>query len=170
MVIKTHDQDGPRGSQELSEDFSFASPCTLQQVVRDGRQVSSGIGGRILVVDDDADFRSLLLSGLRCRGYECRGAEHGLAAISSLVLHPVGLVLTDLSMPVMDGLELIRRMATTPSLSATPAILLTSSLTLDICLRALSVGAKAALSKLDPFMVLLDTIRQFLPDSHCRAV
>lgn len=169
MVINGLVQDGCRETQEWSEAFSFASPCPLRHVFGEKRHVSSGIG-RILVVDDDVDFRSLLLSGLRCRGYECRGAEHGLAAISSLALHPVGLVLTDLSMPVMDGLELIRRIATTPSLSATPAILLTSSLTLDICLRALSVGAKAALSKLDPFMVLLDTIRQFLPDSPCRAL
>lgn len=64
---------------------------------------------RILVVDDDAQLRSLLVDTLQSIGYEAAGVGDGMEALSSLRLLPADLVISDISMPRMDGLQLATR-------------------------------------------------------------
>jgi len=63
--------------------------------------------GPVLVVEDDLDIRQAIAELLADEGYECILAEHGLAALEALDLRTPSLVLTDLVMPVMNGVELI---------------------------------------------------------------
>lgn len=71
----------------------------------------------ILIVDDHPTMRFLLRSVLCHEGYTTLEAEHGQAALSQLAEHPeVDLLITDLEMPVMDGLELLRSLAFRTSL------------------------------------------------------
>jgi len=66
---------------------------------------------RILVVDDDETIRRALVQVLRRAGYEARGAENGLEALDVIKAEQFDLVATDLVMPELDGLELIKELA-----------------------------------------------------------
>lgn len=64
--------------------------------------------GRILVVDDDPRVREVLLRGLRNHGYQAEGAEDGLQALQRLQHGEFDVIVTDLHMPRLDGLALLR--------------------------------------------------------------
>lgn len=63
----------------------------------------------VLVVDDDARVRSVLVEHVAYAGFRVLEASNGLEALEVLGKEPVSLVFTDLRMPVMDGIELLRR-------------------------------------------------------------
>ncbi len=63
----------------------------------------------VLVVDDDARVRSVLVEHVAYAGFRVLEASNGLDALDVLSREPVSLVFTDLRMPVMDGIELLRR-------------------------------------------------------------
>lgn len=62
----------------------------------------------ILVVDDDLYARQALMERLRSRGYQVKGAEDGLQALHHLQRERFDLVITDIQMPRMDGVALLR--------------------------------------------------------------
>jgi two-component system, NtrC family, nitrogen regulation response regulator GlnG len=62
----------------------------------------------LLIVDDDITIRHLLLAHLSSRGFDCSVAEDGRAALGILDSSTVDILLTDLEMPGMDGLTLLR--------------------------------------------------------------
>ena len=62
---------------------------------------------RVLVIEDNADLRSYLRLALESQDYEVLTAENGREALGYLNGHPVDVVLTDLFMPEMDGIEII---------------------------------------------------------------
>jgi len=65
-------------------------------------------GIRILVVDDDLYARQSMMEGLRSCGYQVKGAEDGLQALEHLERERFNLVITDIQMPRMDGVALLR--------------------------------------------------------------
>ncbi len=65
---------------------------------------------RILVVDDEESTRDLLSLTLQSDGYEVLCAEDGFCALGLCHTHPPDIVLTDIKMPGMDGIELLRRL------------------------------------------------------------
>jgi DNA-binding response OmpR family regulator len=76
---------------------------------------------RILIVDDDAVIRELLAYVLKQEGYEVIEATNGAEGLQKYQAEPTDLVITDLMMPGMDGLELLkelRRVVPTPALIA----------------------------------------------------
>jgi CheY-like chemotaxis protein len=83
--------------------------------------------GTILVVDDDADIRSLFQAVLSASGYEVDVAPHGAAAFDRLGREPqVGLVITDVHMQPMNGMELVRAMRNDPRFEQVPILVQTS--------------------------------------------
>jgi putative nucleotidyltransferase with HDIG domain len=62
----------------------------------------------ILVVDDESNIRETLSQGIILSGYECMSAESGKDALDLLSRHPVDIVISDINMPEMDGIELLR--------------------------------------------------------------
>jgi len=78
---------------------------------------------RVLVVDDEPMVRDVLERYLELEGFEVTTAEDGEAALSSFGDHPPQLVLLDLMLPRVDGLEVFRRIRATDS---TPVIMLTA--------------------------------------------
>ena len=60
----------------------------------------------ILVVDDEEMIRQVLEQGIQRAGYHCRVAENGKTALNILEENPIDLVITDINMPEMDGIEL----------------------------------------------------------------
>lgn len=101
--------------------------------------------GAILVVDDDASIRGYLSSLLRKRGFSaivCAGAAE---AISSLEGNQVDLVLSDIKMPEVSGIELLEQIQR--SNSEIPVILMTGYGDLDIAIEAVNKGAFSFLTK-----------------------
>lgn len=92
-----------------------------------GVRATGGARSRILVVEDDADFRDLLMDHLTSSGRVVRGAANGAEALAALgeERSDIGLVLLDLRMPVMDGFELVRRLDAAPRLRV-PIVVMTA--------------------------------------------
>ena len=81
--------------------------------------------GRILIADDNADMRGYL-QRLLGRQWATRSVSDGEAALESIVGDPPDLVLADVMMPRLDGLELVARIRGTPELAGLPVILLSA--------------------------------------------
>jgi PAS domain S-box-containing protein len=84
------------------------------------------VGVRILVVDDDPAVRGRVTGFLEEAGYAVHATADGAAALRYLERVPVALVLTDLTLPNMDGLTLLRRIRASPRFAALPVVVLAS--------------------------------------------
>lgn len=80
----------------------------------------------ILVVDDCQTTRKLLGHYLKSRGYQVVFAENGLDAMEKLGSNDINLILTDLNMPYMDGMELIRTLRSDPNWANIPILMVTT--------------------------------------------
>jgi two-component system chemotaxis response regulator CheY len=81
---------------------------------------------KIMTVDDASTIRRLVSFTLRGGGYEVFEAEDGEDALRVLSGQTVDLVITDINMPRMDGIELVRRLRALPAFAKTPILLLTT--------------------------------------------
>ena len=77
---------------------------------------------RILIVDDEPDLRFLLRRIFERAGHEVTEASHGKAALESIDGSPPDLVVTDVMMPVMGGVELIERLRSDPATAHIPIL------------------------------------------------
>ncbi len=100
---------------------------------------------RILVVDDDPLSREFLTAAVTALGYETANAAGGREALESLSARPADLVLTDLRMPGMDGIQLVAELAR--SFPGLPAIVVTAHGTLETAIEAMRRGAADFLLK-----------------------
>jgi nitrogen regulation protein NR(I) len=100
---------------------------------------------QILVVDDEANLRRVLAAQLARDGYEVHTSEDGEAALAYLKEHHIDLVITDLRMPRLGGMDLLRSaLREDPSL---PVVILTAHGTVDTAVEALKTGAFDYISK-----------------------
>ena len=81
----------------------------------------------MLIVEDDRDIRQAMEELLQEQGYDCVFAENGLEALETLSLRTPSLVLIDLLMPVMNGVELIGRLQRDPRWSSLPVVVMTGA-------------------------------------------
>ena len=118
---------------------------------------------RILVVDDEPQLTRVLRTGLKSRGYDVRAAADGLAGFETFSDWHPDLVITDLAMPNMDGLELCRRLR---AVSQVPIIILSAKGEEKIKVEALDIGADDFVTK--PFGIdeLLARVRASLRRSN----
>src|SRR5215203_6406957 len=114
---------------------------------------------RILVVDDEPQLTRVLRTGLQSRGYEVRAAADGLAGFDTFTDWHPDLVITDLAMPNVDGLELCRRVR---AVSQVPIIVLSAKGEEKTKVEALDIGADDFVTK--PFGIdeLLARVRASL--------
>jgi two-component system chemotaxis response regulator CheY len=84
------------------------------------------MGKTILIVDDSSSMRQLVTFALKDAGYDVVAAVDGKDALSKADESRVDMVITDLNMPEMDGLELIRQLRDQPGYKFTPIIMLTT--------------------------------------------
>ena len=118
---------------------------------------------RILVVDDSITTRSLEESVLTASGYDVETAVDGVQALELLQHGEWDIVVSDIEMPRMDGIELCRRIRESPGTQALPLILVTSLDKPEDRLRGLEAGADAYITKSSFDQdTLLDTIRQLI--------
>lgn len=81
---------------------------------------------KILVVEDDDETRELLRMALERRGYAVFTAEDGVRGFEEAVRCRPALIVTDVTMPVADGVHLIRRVRDTPEVADTPILVTTA--------------------------------------------
>jgi len=114
---------------------------------------------RILVVDDEPQLTRVLRTGLKSRGYDVRAAADGLAGFEAFTDWHPDLVITDLAMPNVDGLELCRRLR---AISQVPIIVLSAKGEEKTKVEALDLGADDFVTK--PFGIdeLLARVRASL--------
>jgi two-component system chemotaxis response regulator CheY len=79
-----------------------------------------------LVVDDSKTMREMVSFTLRKAGFDIIEAEDGRLALDAIVNKKINLVVTDLNMPNMNGLQLIKALRTHPSYISTPILMLTT--------------------------------------------
>ena len=99
---------------------------------------------RILVVDDEPQLTRVLRTGLKSRGYDVLAAEDGESGFRLFQEWKPDLVITDLAMPNMDGLELCRRVR---ALSQVPIIILSAKGEERVKVEALDLGADDFVTK-----------------------
>jgi len=114
---------------------------------------------KILVVDDEPQLTRVLRTGLKSRGYDVRVAADGLSGFEAFNDWHPNLVITDLAMPNMDGLELCRRLRRQ---SQVPIIVLSAKGEEKTKIEALDIGADDFVTK--PFGIdeLLARVRASL--------
>jgi DNA-binding response OmpR family regulator len=125
-----------------------------------------GSNGRmILVIDDETSFGSVVGEILQIEGYNVQVAHSAQQAFAILRAETPALILTDVMMPDMDGLSLIRRLRSQRAWSKIPTVVLSAKGTPQDIDAARRAGADAYLPK--PFSVaqLREVIRPYLPTS-----
>lgn len=100
--------------------------------------INSNIG-KIYVVDDDRYVLESVTTLLTEFGFSVRAFSDGREAVRQFVLEPVDLVLTDINMPIMDGLELLEKIRFLDR--ETPVVLMTAYADLDVAVKAIQKGA-----------------------------
>ena len=132
--------------------FELELPLAAEDVAPAALRAGNIIGYRgarknVLVVDDTAPNRSLLVDLLRPLGFAVSAAANGEEALQQAQAAPPDLVLTDLAMPAMGGVELIRRLRRMPGLEALPIVVVSASATEQDQADSRIAGANAFLLK-----------------------
>ncbi len=102
---------------------------------------------RILVVDDEPTNRELLRDTLEVRGYAVEEAGSGAEALARIAAAPPDVVLLDVSMPGLDGLEVCRRLKANPQTAPLPVIMVTAHADRLVRLAGIGAGANDYLTK-----------------------
>ncbi|HAM35187.1 MAG TPA: two-component system response regulator [Elusimicrobia bacterium] len=105
--------------------------------------------GTILVVDDELGYREMLQMDLSCRGFRVLTASDGREGLAILERERVDLVITDMKMPKMDGLDFV--VALQRMHPEIPVVLMTGYAVEDRVQEALAIKAKTCLRK--PFQI-----------------
>jgi two-component system chemotaxis sensor kinase CheA len=119
------------------------------------------VAKRILVVDDSPLTRELICSLLEAVGYQIANAADGQEALEKLAREPVDMVVTDLEMPRMDGLELTRRLKSHATYRGLPVVIITTRGSEADRRRGMEAGA-------DGYIAKGDLVRQDLVDVVAR--
>ena len=116
---------------------------------------STSVRPRLLIVDDISDNRTILTRRFQRRGFDVVEAECGLTAIELIDKESFDLVLLDVMMPGMDGIETLKRIRSENSASALPVIMVTAKSESTNIVDALELGANDYVTKPVDFAVAL---------------
>lgn len=120
----------------------------------------------ILIVDDDPAIRLLLSSSLKQWGYSAIAAENGKEAQKQIEAYQPYLIITDISMPEMDGYELIEWVRQHPTFRLLPVMFLTGKTDIEGRIRGYQVGGDAYLAKPFELNELYAVMRNLLERSQ----
>src|SRR5271157_4545941 len=104
----------------------------------------------VLIVDDSSVMRKIVDRSLRQAGLELKEvfeASNGVEALARMQQNRVDLILSDINMPTMDGLELVRQLQTVESVKGVPIVMITTEAGESNVVQALSCGARGYIRK-----------------------
>ena len=130
---------------------------------------------RLLVADDSITARTLLQNFLEASGFSVQIAADGKAALAALQNESFDLLVSDVEMPGMDGLDLTKRIRATPQLASLPVVLVTTRDTVHDRSRGMAAGADAYIVKgrFDPtelLAIIASLLRTHTDPSHTNNV
>jgi len=117
--------------------------------------------GRILVVEDNIDSRDLLAKLLGMSGYEVISASDGESGYDAALKLRPDLIITDINMPRMDGIELLRKVRLEKLLTGT-AVFVVTAFGSEAAREAIEEGADAATAKPFDFDAFVDTVKSLI--------
>jgi two-component system chemotaxis response regulator CheY len=120
-------------------------------------------GYNVLVVEDSPTMRQLIVFALkRIRGFRIVEANDGVDGLKKLSAEKFDLILTDINMPIMDGLKLVSMVRNDPNYKETPIIVITTEGAIEDRERALALGANEYITKPIQTMKILDTVKKLM--------
>jgi len=117
--------------------------------------------GKILVVEDNIDSRDLLAKLLGMSGYEVLSAPEGETAYATALQHLPDLIITDINMPRMDGIALLRKVRLESLLDGT-AVFVVTAFGNEAAREAMKQGADAATAKPFDFEAFVETVKRLM--------
>jgi two-component system chemotaxis response regulator CheY len=105
---------------------------------------------RILIVDDSSVMRKIIERSLRQAGLdlaEVVEAGNGIEALAAVNAGPFDLILSDINMPAMDGIEFLKQLTTIESAKGIPVVMVTTEGSESRVVEAISIGAKGYIRK-----------------------
>lgn len=129
---------------------------------------SARSAARIVVVDDDPIMREVASTRLAAAGYHVSAYFDGAAALAHLRNQGADLVISDIEMPAMNGLDLTRAVRSNPSIADTPVIVITGSEQPETVEEAFGAGATSFLSKPMNWTLFIHSVRFVLKASQDR--
>ena len=120
---------------------------------------------KILVVEDNLDTRELIHLHLTTEGFAVVNASNGREGLYLASAEHPDLIITDISMPEIDGLELVRQLRTQSEFETLPILVLTA-FGADQMEQAIKTGANRALNKPVHFDGLIDDVRELLAEPN----
>src|SRR5437660_8243490 len=118
---------------------------------------------KILIIENEVSNRLLIERVLSTRGYHCISASNGLEALNILDHEQVDLILTDLSMPVLDGYRATQLIRERPALANVPIVAVTAYALNDENEAAMHIGCNEYLTKPFKPRQLLEVVDRLLP-------
>ncbi len=118
---------------------------------------------KVLVVEDSPTMRQLIVFALkRLRGLQITEANDGVDGLKKLSADRFDLILTDINMPIMDGLKLLSLARNDPAYREVPIVIVTTEGATEDRDRALALGANEYLTKPIQTTKVLETVRRLL--------
>lgn len=117
---------------------------------------------KVLIVDDSVTIRRMVAAALNGAGYTVLEAGNGREALTCLEGQAVDVVISDVNMPVMDGLAFVRTLRQSPTGGRVPILMLTTEMDPSVKEQARTAGATAWLRKPCDAPKLLDALGRVL--------
>jgi CheY-like chemotaxis protein len=121
----------------------------------------------ILVIEDYSDTREFLSGIFRSYGYKVIEAEDGLDGLVKAIAHYPDLIIMDLALPQMDGIETARRIHAEPHLARTPIFVVSAYLTEEVKADARSAGCVEVIAKPFDAAALVKKVARALSPGLC---
>ncbi|MEO1183214.1 MAG: response regulator [Cyanobacteria bacterium J06636_27] len=148
--------------EKISQEFLSHNSHNIDTTSEEDVNSKTGKGQLVLVVDDNPDMRAYVSSILRASGYQVQTARNGSEGFNIAKDLLPNLIVTDLMMPVVTGLEMIRMIRSEEILKGIPIILLTAKVDEDTRIEGTERGADAYLAKPFNDRELLAEVRNLL--------
>lgn len=120
---------------------------TIRQVLDEQPSPETRVTGRILVVDDNESILDLLGRQLTREGHEVETCDSGEKALARLDIEPFDLLLLDLMMPGINGLDVLRELKSDPHTAALPVVMISALDETETAVRCIEAGAEDYLAK-----------------------
>lgn len=124
--------------------------------------------GNILVVDDIEANRKLVQYQMTVLGYNISQAENGLSALAQMKASPPDVLLLDINMPVMNGVEVIQHMKANPALANIPIVVISGITDIEKIAQCIELGADDYLIKPHDFRLLKARIENHIEKKKLR--
>ena len=155
----------PKGNKHLKPE-QIVTDSPAREVLSTGNSTKAFRQYSILIVDDDPEIADYIIGELGNK-YKFKHSPNGVEALKTLLTGQFDLVISDVMMPEMDGITLLKKIKDNPNISQLPVIMLTSKAEVEHKLEGLKSGADAYIAK--PFSMeelhiqidnLIDNVRR----------